>query len=459
MMGTIGIGILSLAAYVVVILLANMVFKRKMAEAMLWAFVLLLAIGVLFAGKDLAALAGGGFSYAARQEVVYASMAFVFMAYLMEKTGIIGRLVNILNSLLGRLPGGSGYVSTIGSALFGMVSGSGSGNASAVGAITIPWMERTGWSKERATTIVAGNAGLGMVFPPSSSMLLLLGMESISAEVTDSSLYLSMMGVAVLVLAYRLAVVFIYARKDGMKPVPADDIMPLGMALRENGKSLLIFLGVLIPLLLTMGPLGDIIGNVLDAGADGASKSLSIVLWIPVLMSFFTVLEGWDKLPHTVGGWIDLMRGSVGRYAEVGCLLFFAFAGSRVLIQMGLESEMTALFSVIGAHSPALVIAAVAVLTTIMVGPFTGTATTTAIGPLSYAALRSIGLEPVAACVAFLNLISNEGCVPPNSAPIYIASGISGLQEPARIFKNLLLHYALPVILIAALIMSGILPV
>lgn len=154
-----------------------------------------------------------------------------------------------------------------------------------------------------------------------------------------------------------------------------------------------------------------------------------------------------------------MMRGSVGRYAEVGCLLFFAFAGSRVLIQMGLESEMAALFSAIGAHSPALVIAAVAVLTTIMVGPFTGTATTTAIGPLSYAALRSIGLEPVAACVAFLNLISNEGCVPPNSAPIYIASGISGLQDPARIFKNLLLHYALPVILIAVLIMSGILPV
>ena len=51
------------------------------------------------------------------------------------------------------------------------------------------------------------------------------------------------------------------------------------------------------------------------------------------------------------------------------------------------------------------------------------------------------------------------GCIPPNSAPIYIASGISGLNEPSRIFKNLLFHYALPVVLIAILIMLGIFPV
>lgn len=458
-MGLIGIGIISLVVYILTILVLNMGAKRKMAEAMMWSFFLLLIIGSVFGGKNGLELAKEGVTYAAKQEVVYASMAFVFMAYVMDKTGVIGRLVNILNSLLGRLPGGSGYVSTIGSALFGMVSGSGSGNASAVGSITIPWMMQTGWSRERATTIVAGNAGLGMIFPPSSSMLLLMGMESIAAEMTSGELYIGLMGTALMVLAYRLVVVFMYARKDGLKSVPKDQIMPLGRALKENGTSLSIFLGVLIPLMCTMGPIGNAIKAMLNASADGAFKSISIVLWIPILMSLVTVIEGWKYLPHTISGWIEMIRSSVGKYAEVGCLLFFAFAASRVLIKLGLEDEFTAIFAVLGAYSPALVVFVIVLLVSMMVGPFTGTATTTAIGSLSYAAMRSLGVSPVAACVAFLNLVSNEGCIPPNSAPIYIASGISGLDNPGSIFKNLILHYALPIVAVAALIMFGVIPV
>lgn len=218
-MNGIGIGIISLLVYIAAILVINMVLKRKMAEAMMWSFLIILAMGGIFAGQNVFTLAQTGIKAAAKQEVVYASMAFVFMAFMMDKTGVIGRLVEILNSVLGRLPGGSGYVSTIASALFGMVSGSGSGNASAVGSITIPWMKQSGWSTERATTIVAGNAGLGMIFPPSSSMLLLLGMEAIAAELESNTLYVGLMCTGLVILVYRLFVVFCYAKKDGLKGI------------------------------------------------------------------------------------------------------------------------------------------------------------------------------------------------------------------------------------------------
>lgn len=454
----IGIGIISLIIYIVAILVINMVFKRKMAEAMLWSFLLVLAVGGIFGGSSPLALAQSGITAAAKQEVVYASMAFVFMAYIMDKTGVIGRLVEILNSLLGRLPGGSGYVSTIASALFGMVSGSGSGNASAVGSITIPWMKQTGWSTERATTIVAGNAGLGMIFPPSSSMLLLLGMEVIAAEVTSNSLYVGLMAAGMLVLAYRLVVVFLYAKKDGLKAIPNQNHESFGVVLKRNASSLLIFLGILVPLVCTMGPVGDAISSAL-AGTDGAFKSISLVMWIPIMMILFTIIEGWKYLPHTLRGWVEMVEKSAGQYKEVGVLLFFAFAAANVLSKLGLKEEFTAIFEVLGGYSQILVILLIAVLTSLMVGPFTGTATTTALGALAYTALRSIGLAPVAACVAFLFLISNEGCIPPNSAPIYIASGIASLDEPALIFKNLLLHYALPVVVLAIMIMMGVLPI
>ena len=182
-------------------------------------------------------------------------------------------------------------------------------------------------------------------------------------------------------------------------------------------------------------------------------------MWIPIMMTFFTIVEGWKYLPHDFKGWKDMIKSSAPKYSEVGCLLFFAFAAASVLTKLGLQDEFTAVFGYTrkqisgpcsyhdrGDHHTDG-------------WPVHRNCFHNCLGALAYAALRSLGLAPVACCVAFLLLVSNEGCIPPNSAPIYIASGISGLNEPSRIFKNLLFHYALPVVLIAILIMLGIFPV
>lgn len=454
-----GVGIYSLIIYIAAVLIISVVLKRRMAEAMLWTFIIIVAIGGMFSDKSAWTLTKDGLLDAAKQEVVYASMAFVFMAFMMERTGVINRLIQILNSVLGRFAGGSGYVSTIASALFGMVSGSGSGNASAVGSITIPWMKGNGWTTERATTIVAGNAGLGIVFPPSSSMLLLLGMETIAVELTSNELYVGLMGGGVMILAYRLVVVYLYAKHDGLKPIPKEQLKPLSEELRKYASSFVIFLGIFIPLFFTMGPVGKMIKATLNASLSGSFKAISLVMWIPILMTTFTIIEGWKYLPHSFTGWKDMVQKSAPKFSEVGCQLFFSFAAASVLSDLGLQQEFSDIFAILGGYSLYLVIIVVTVIITLMVGPFSGTATTTAIGALSYAALRSIGLPPVTCCVAFLFLTSNEGCTPPQAAPIYIASGIAGLDDPAKIFKNLLFHYALPVIIISILIMLEIIPI
>lgn len=455
----VGIGIVSLILYIMLILILNVGFKRRASESMMWSYLILVVFGGLFSNHSIWLLFTKSFNYGIHAEVVYAAMAFVFMSYLMEKTGVILRLVNILNSLIGHLPGGSGYVSTIGSALFGMISGSGSGNAAAIGSITIPWMKRSGWSMERATMICAGNSGMGMVFPPSTSMLLLLGMESIAREVDSGDLYVALLGIGCIVLAYRLLLVWYFAKKDGLKPIPSDEIVPFGKALKKNGQALIIFLGIIIPLLVTMGPTGDLIKEIVNTSYKNAFKSISIVVWIPVTMSIFTMIEGWKYLPHEIKGWNSLVKNSIIRYSDVGMLLFTAFAASGVLNTLGMTNELKNIFSHLGGYSEILVMFIVSMLITLMVGPFSGTATTSALGAAVYAALRSIGLEPVVCCVVFLNLISNEGCIPPNAAPIYIACGISGLENPVRIFKPLLYYFCIPVVIIAMGIMLKIIPV
>ena len=457
MLEYLGIGTLSLVIYIVIIISVTYFLRRPITEAMLAAFIVLLVMAAI-AGHNPLLLLAEGILFTMAQEAVFAAMAFVYMAYIMEQTQIVVRLVRILNSLLGRIAGGAGYVSTIASALFGMVSGSGTGNASTVGSITIPWMEETGWSKPRATSIVAGNAGLGIVFPPSSSMFLLLGMPAIAAELTSSGLYVTLMGVALIILIYRLFVVFCYVKRDKIRAVDQANIMPIKESLKQNWISISLFLGIIIPLLLTMGPLSNWLaaqGSFNDKGVG----SISLLIWIPILTTIICILTGRKHLPHGLKGWFDMHINVLPKYKEIGGLMLVAFAASRVLVRLGLEVEIGNAFNALGQRSNLWVILTVAALLTMMVGPFSSTATTTAVGSVAYLAFRSIGLNPALACSVFLVLVSNEGCVPPNSGPIYLASGISGLENPAVIFKPLLLHFAIPTILMAILFALGIIPV
>lgn len=449
-----GMGIISLLVYILIILVLNMKFKRKIAEAMGVALLVLLVIS----RKDAFANLKSGVTFALNQEVLFVAMAFVFMSYLMNKTGIITRLVNILNSLLGGLRGGPGYVTTIASALFGMVSGSPSGNVSAVGTITLPWMENTGWSKKNATTVAAGNAGLGVIFPPSNSMFLLLGMPAIAAELTSSELYIALFSAGAWVMICRLAVIPYFVHKDHIPSLSRTELPSVKGALASGWKSILIFIGAILPVMLSVGPIANILKSVASYGAEGV-KSISIVFWIPVLISIITICEGWKYLPHSVKGWVGLSQGAIKSYSDIGALLFFAYTSSRVLINLGLEKEFSAIFISMNALPSIVIIVCVALLIALMVGPFTSTAATTAIGSVSYLALRSVGVPPAVAVSALLMFFSNEGCVPPNSAPIYIASGIIGLKNPAETFRPLVFLYALPTILLAILMCLGIIPI
>ena len=139
----IGIGVWAFVVYIAFVILWNVVVKRSIAEAM----AIGLVIASAFSGfSAMPSVIVSSLVKAMQSDVMLAIMLFMFMSTVMAKTGIIGRLVNILNSLLGRIRGGPAYVSACASALFGMVSGSGAGNSATVGSITVPWMVQSGWA-------------------------------------------------------------------------------------------------------------------------------------------------------------------------------------------------------------------------------------------------------------------------------------------------------------------------
>ncbi|HUH57222.1 MAG TPA: TRAP transporter large permease subunit, partial [Pseudomonadales bacterium] len=111
-------------------------------------------IGAVFfaltTGNDISFLIPHGFKTASGFALI-AMPLFIFAGLLMAEGGISERLLNFINSFVGRIKGGLGAVTVLTCALFGAISGSSSAAIAAVGQIMIPRMIREGYPPGHAT--------------------------------------------------------------------------------------------------------------------------------------------------------------------------------------------------------------------------------------------------------------------------------------------------------------------
>jgi len=92
-------------------------------------------------------------------------------------------IVGTLSTLVGRFHGGPAQVSVLSSTLFGGVSGSAVADASAIGALLMPWHRRLGYPMAFSAAALASAATIDIIIPPSIPMILfaLTANESIAA--------------------------------------------------------------------------------------------------------------------------------------------------------------------------------------------------------------------------------------------------------------------------------------
>ena len=450
----IGIGVWAFVVYLAVVIVWNAVIKRSITEAMLLGFLVAAAFGGI---DNYITTVVEAFCAAATDEIFVATMMFVFMSAIMTKTGIIGELIEILNSLVGRLRGGPGYVAVLASGMLGLVSGNSTANAATVGTITIPWLVKTGWPRELAATLTAGNAGSGQSFPASSAMFLMLGMAEVAALVTIDTFYVAMLTAGLWCVAYRLLVVRFYVGRNHIQATPQDQILPLGESLKKNWPALMMFVSIIVPLVLTLSPLAGVLESIPSFGEDGVG-SISIVVWVPILMSIIAIIEGWKRLPHSVSGWIGLLKETQSNFLGVGGVFLFAIAGSSALSSIGFGDDLSALLAAL--HLPKVVMVfIVGALVALVGGPLGGVATTMATGLVAFTALVGVGCSPVAALAAFLIWMSTEGASPPSSPPIFVACSLADVKDVGKTFFPLVFHYVIPITILGGLIALGVLPI
>jgi len=132
-----------------------------------------------------------------------ASITLLSIPLFILKGAAIGRspagrdLYGALHAWMHRIPGGLGIANVFACALFAAMAGSSPATCSAIGSAGIPEMRRRGYSGGFAAGIIAAGGTLGILLPPSITMIL----YAVAAEQSLGRLFLAAIGPALLLVA------------------------------------------------------------------------------------------------------------------------------------------------------------------------------------------------------------------------------------------------------------------
>ncbi|ACA20309.1 TRAP dicarboxylate transporter, DctM subunit [Methylobacterium sp. 4-46] len=196
-------------------------------------------VGILYAGATLGAMLSGipiafalgavalvfmlafmpGASLDTVAQNVYEEMASITLLSIplfILKGAAIGRskagqdLYSAMHAWMHRIPGGLGIANVFACALFAAMAGSSPATCSAIGSAGIPEMRKRGYSGGFAAGIIAAGGTLGILLPPSITMIL----YAVAAEQSLGRLFLAGIGPGLLLVAlFALYAVFRFRRE------------------------------------------------------------------------------------------------------------------------------------------------------------------------------------------------------------------------------------------------------
>ena len=233
---------------------------------------------------------------------------FVFTGVVMARGGIAKYLVEAVRAWVGHVPGGLSVVVVVSSMIFAAISGSSPATAAAIGSVTIPAMIQNGYSRRYAMGLVATSGTLGILIPPSITMII----YGITTDQSIGKLFIAGIIPGILLGGSLIAFAIWYAVKNDYGRLPRAD-WP------ERWRALFVALpGAFLPFL--------IMGTIYSGIATPTESSV-IALFYAVLVSIFIYRE------TTWRDWIEIVRESVSITSMIYLIVAAAMLFSLYMTQ------------------------------------------------------------------------------------------------------------------------------
>jgi tripartite ATP-independent transporter DctM subunit len=229
---------------------------------------------------------------------------FIWMGEILFRTRLSDEMFRGLAPWLNWLPGRLLHVNVLACGLFGSVSGSSAATCATVAKIALPELKKRGYDEMISLGSLAGAGTLGILIPPSITMVV----YAVAADVSIIQIFLAgfLPGLLVMVLYSGYIAAWSLAHPD--RTPPADPALPLRERLRESAQ--------LIPLLL-------LITLVFVSLLAGWATATECAAW-GVLGSF--AIAWW----HGALNW-QSFRDSVLGATRVNCMILLILAGASYI--------------------------------------------------------------------------------------------------------------------------------
>lgn len=440
------------AVLIVLVLIGFAVFRRPMYEVIFLSFVLM----VIFTGNI--ANIGTYLVNAANTYLLYTIAAFIAFSLIFDKTGIIEDMINIIVAIVGRFSGGAGYVALVASAAMGSLSGTGPGNAAAVGVITIPSMKKTGFSPELAATVEMAASSLGPIIPPAGSIIILYGALNnvFPGEYTFSQFWLFAWVIAFWLLLQRFITLFILIRRYKVAPISKEDRLPFSVALKRGWKTLLLPIVIFLPFML------DAFGNdtfiTERLGETGAAAFPNILLTVipSMAIAFVFSLYALKGEKPSFGYMVECMKEGIGSVAPVIVMAYAGFAITELFNDIGVADSIAA--AIHNVTVPMWFAAIVCPLIFTVLGMFMEvTSLFVLLGPIYITLAAAAGINPMLAAMMVNVMTCAMGhMTPPFALCFYVCMGIA--ESDFKKTAKLTVVWCVGQYILTVLILFGLIP-
>ncbi|MBE5996151.1 MAG: TRAP transporter large permease [Lachnospiraceae bacterium] len=328
---------------------------------------------------------------------------FVAAGTFMNHSGVSSRIMELCDLLTGRLWGGLAQVNVLLSTLMGGLSGSNLADASMEAKLLVPPMREKGMSNAFASVVTAASAMITPLIPPGIAMILFGSLANYSI----GKLFVSGIGVGIMLCAGEMITVSIISHKRGYKPTrPKGQHLPKGEAGRIVRRSI-------APMCLPIIIIGGIRIGVMTATEAGAVA----VVYSIILGLIYKELT-WKKF-------VQGMKETVLSTSSIMLIIGAASALSWVLSKEQVPQHLTAWM--MGVTSNKYVFLLLVNIFLLICGMLMeGNAIMIILVPLLYPIALEYGIHPINFAMAFIFNMSIGALSPPMGTLMFVTCNVTG---------------------------------
>jgi tripartite ATP-independent transporter DctM subunit len=221
-------------------------------------------------------------------DVLISIVLFVFMGYIVERSGILDRLFRTILVVSGPLRGSLALSTVLTCTIFAMATGIIGAAVTIMGLLALPPMLRLRYDKRLASGAIAAGGTLGILIPPS----VLLILYAANAGESIVRLYLGAFIPGFLLAGFYVVYIFIYT---WLKPNAGPALPPEERAFSFSQKAVMVVTGVVPISLLILSVLGSIV-----AGWATPTEAAGVGAFGALLLSALYRRLTWDNLKAAV---------------------------------------------------------------------------------------------------------------------------------------------------------------